>query len=146
MARHLTFTAVFILLERDGKYFFIRRANTGWNDGKLTIPAGHVDKGQTTRQGAITEAREEAGVTIKEEDLEFIHTQYVFDKYTNFFFRAQKWNGEPMLGEPHLCSEVLWVPKNETPEDVILHVRLMLEEVSKGNYFSDVPNDPGIDF
>ena len=143
MAKHPTFTAVFILLERDGKYFFIRRANTGWNDGKLTLPSGHVDKGQTARQAATVEAREEAGVVIHEEDLEFIHCHYIFDTYTNFYFRAKKWEGEPMLGEPHLCSEVVWHDKEHIPDDVIMHVRSMLENVGKGSYFTDKPDDPG---
>lgn len=143
MLRHLTATAVFVLLERDGKYFFLRRANTGWRDGFLTLPSGHVDKGQTVRQAAVVEAREEAGIEIKEEDLEFVHVHYTFDTYTNFYFKAKKWEGEPRLAEPDLCSEVLWVDKNAIPQDTIFHVRHMLGEIEKGNYFSDVPNDPG---
>lgn len=59
--RHLTRTAVFVVLERDGKILFLRRQNTGWADGKLTVPSGHVDKGHTVRQAAVTEVREESG-------------------------------------------------------------------------------------
>lgn len=143
MARHPTFTAVFVLLERDGKYFFLRRKDTGWNDGKLTLPSGHVDEGQTAKQAAITEAKEEAGIDIVEEDLEFVHAHYVYDNYTNFYFKATKWEGEPILGEPHLSSEIMWIPKDAIPDDVIMHVQHMLEEVEQGRYFSDVENDPG---
>ncbi|MCA9324910.1 NUDIX domain-containing protein, partial [Candidatus Saccharibacteria bacterium] len=95
MARHVTCTAVFVLLERKEKYLFLRRANTGWSDGKLTLPSGHVDQGQTVRQAAAVEALEETGVVIQEEDLEFMFTHYVLDTYVNFYFKARRWEGEP---------------------------------------------------
>lgn len=143
MTRYPTLTAVLVLLERDGKYFFIRRANTGWNDGRLTLPSGHVDKGETVKQAAVKEVKEESGVGVDESDLEFLHVQYIFDAYIYFFFKTTKWEGEPHNAEPHLCSEVLWKPKDDIPNDVIMHVRQMFDEVAKGNYFSDVEDDPG---
>ncbi len=144
MSRHPTHSAVFILIEKDDQYFFLRRKDTGWNDGMLTIPSGHIDKGQTARQAAIVEAKEEAGIDIEEEDLEFIFCHYIYDTYTNFYFKAKKWTGEPMLGEPHLCSEVLWIPKNELPNDVARHVLEMFAGVDQGEYFADSDNDSGV--
>lgn len=70
--RHLTRTAVFVILEKDGKIFFLRRANTGWADGMLTVPAGHVDKGDNVTEAAIIETKEEACVDVTAEDLEFL--------------------------------------------------------------------------
>lgn len=69
--RHLTRTGVFVILEIDNKVFFLRRANTGWADGMLTVPAGHVDKGDKVREAAIKETKEEACVDVSIEDLEF---------------------------------------------------------------------------
>jgi 8-oxo-dGTP pyrophosphatase MutT (NUDIX family) len=56
----------------------------------LTIPAGHVDKGDQPREAAIKEAKEEARVDIDIDDLEFVHTDFIRDKYSNFYFKAKK--------------------------------------------------------
>lgn len=135
--RHLTRTAVFVILERDNKVFFLRRANTGWADGMLTIPAGHVDKGDSVREAAITEAKEEACVDVEIEDLEFVHVDYIRDEYVNFYFKAQKWTGEPSLGEPHLASETLWIDKNNLPEDVTPQLKRLFQQIQTGSYFSE---------
>lgn len=139
--RHLTRTAVFVILERDNKIFFLRRANTGWADGLLTIPAGHVDKGDQVREAAIKEAKEEACVDIQIEDLEFVHVDFLRDEYTNFYFRAKKWNGEPQLGEPELASEVLWIDKTTIPEDVTPQLKRMFRQIAAGSYFSEIERE-----
>ena len=136
--RHLTRTAVFVILERDGKVFFLRRANTGWADGYLNIPAGHVDKGQQPREAAAREAKEEACVDINVEDLEFVHTDFLRDKYSNFYFRAKKWTGEPDIGEPHLSSEAVWIDKNNLPDDVTPQLKNMFTQIAKNNYYSEI--------
>ena len=84
LERHLTRTAVFVILEKDNRIFFLRRANTGWADELLTVPAGHVDRGDCVLEAAVKEVREEAGVVVKAPDLEFVHVDYQYDEYTNF--------------------------------------------------------------
>ena len=135
---HLTRTAVLVILEKDEKIFFLRRKNTGLNDGELTLPSGHVDKGESVLHAGVREAKEEAGVAVKEKDLVFIHAHYCRDIYTNFYFRATQWEDTSVLNEPDLASEGVWISKDGIPNDVIFQVRHMLEEVKKGNYFSDI--------
>jgi ADP-ribose pyrophosphatase YjhB (NUDIX family) len=135
--RHLTRTAVFVILERDNKIFFLRRANTGWADGKLTVPAGHVDKGSMVTDAAIAETKEEAGVDILASDLEFVHVDYIRDEYVNFYFKAKKWEGEPMVGEPHLASEGIWIEKNNLPDDVTPQLKRLFKAMDSSCYFSE---------
>ena len=137
--------AVFVVLEKDNQIFLLRRANTGWADGMLTLPSGHIDKGETAVEAAIKETREEAGVEVQAEDLEFLHVHYVHDAYVNFYFKATTWEGEAVLNEPHLCSEVMWVNKNEIPEDAIYHVKNLFEQMKTDSKFSDIENDPNPD-
>lgn len=47
------------------------------------------------------------------------------------------------MGEPDLCSEIVWIDKDNLPDDVAMHVRDMLESVARGEHFSDSENDPG---
>lgn len=139
--RHLTRTAVYVILERDEKIFFLRRANTGWADGLLTIPAGHVDKGEQVRDAAIKETKEEACVDVAIADLEFMHVDYLRDEYTNFYFRAKKWKGEPRLGEPHRASEALWVDKNNLPDDVTPQLKRLFNNIKVKSYFSEIERE-----
>ncbi len=139
--RHLTRTAVFVILERDEKIFFLRRQNTGWADGLLTIPAGHVDKGDRVKEAAIKEVQEEAGVDVAPEDLEFVHVDYLIDEYVNFYFRAKKWIGEPAVGEPHLASECVWVHKGHLPDDVTPQLKNLFAELERGSYFSEIDRE-----
>ena len=74
--RLLTKTAVFVVLERDGQIFLLRRANTGWADGQLTLPAGHVESGDGVGTTACKEVKEETGVDVREIELEVLHGDY----------------------------------------------------------------------
>lgn len=139
--RHLTRTAVFVILEKDNKIFFLRRANTGWADGFLTIPSGHVDKGERVTESAIKEAKEEAGVIIDKDDLVFVHVDYLRDEYVNFYFKAERWEGEPRIGEPDLASEMLWVNKDALPEDVTPQVKRMFAQIRAGSHFSEIERE-----
>jgi 8-oxo-dGTP pyrophosphatase MutT (NUDIX family) len=140
--RHLTRTAVYVALEQEkGEVFFLRRANTGWADGMLTVPAGHVDKGDTVLQAAIKEVREEAGVAVKEEDLEFVHVAYMRDEYVIFCFRAKTWEGTPHIGEPHLSSEAIWIPKNNLPQDVVPQLRNLFVHIQQNVFFSELERE-----
>ena len=139
--RHLTRTAVFVILEKDNKVFFLRRANTGWADGMLVVPSGHVDQGDQVTEAAIKETKEEACVDVKVEDLEFVHVDYLRDEYTNFYFKAKDWSGEPKLGEPDLASEAIWIDKNEIPEDMTPQLRRLFKQMERGSYFSEIERE-----
>ena len=67
---------VFLFLIKDGKILLSRRFNTGYEDGKYGLPAGHGEYGETMREGTAREAREEIGIDIDPKDLEFILTQH----------------------------------------------------------------------
>ncbi len=140
--RHSVKVAVFVLLEREGRIFIIKRANTGWADGMWTVPSGHVEKGETVLEAAVKETREEAGVIVSAENLEFVHVHAVSDTYVNFYFRTSVWEGEPYLAEPSKCSDVAWVLFDEVPEDSIMQVRSLLKQMKLGTYFSEIINDP----
>lgn len=140
--RHPFHVAAFVLLLRGDETFVLRRANTGWADGMWTIPSGHVEKGETPIEAAIKEAKEEAGVIVEACDLRFVHVHAVDDVYVNFYFVAEKFEGEPYLAEPEKCSEVAWVKLTDLPEDTIVHIPKVIDAMKDKNYFSEMQNDP----
>ena len=138
---YLTRTAAYVFLEKGGQYFYLRRKDTGWKDGRLTVPSGHVDKGETVKQAAVREAKEEAGVIVEEADLVFMQAQYLRDRYTYFYFVTNKWKGEPKVNETHLASECLWDDKNRERDDFIPYLRLAVNNYQRGIFFSEVEKD-----
>jgi 8-oxo-dGTP diphosphatase len=68
--------AVHLFFFRDDRVLLLRRFNTGWEDGKYSVPAGHVDVGESVTEATIREAREEVGITLKPEDIEVIHVMH----------------------------------------------------------------------
>ena len=80
--------------------------------------AGHIDAGESIVQGVIREAKEEIGIDVKEEDLEFIF-EYIEDKNGElgqvYFIKVDKEIDEFVLQKEEV-SEVKWVKLDEFKE------------------------------
>jgi len=132
-------SAVYLLLVKDGKVLLIRRYNTGWRNGEYTLPAGHVDGGVPACQEMCREAQEEIGVTIKPDELKFVHVMHQFEnyEYIDFYFEATTWKGEPRNMEPEKCDDVSWFSLDDLPDNVIPNVKQMLKAYADGGHYSE---------
>src|SRR5689334_22845244 len=94
--------ATHIFLIKDKKILLARRFQTGYEDGNYSVPAGHVEEGESVSETAKREAEEETGVKIEIKDLEFSHVMHRLSdrNQIDFFFVCQKWQGEPCNAEP----------------------------------------------
>ena len=133
--RHTPNTASYLLFEREGQILLMKRKNTGYKDGKYSLVAGHVDKGENFRDAMIREAEEEVGVEIDRSDLETLSVmhrksgEYV---YVDVFFRVTEWKGEPTNEEPEKCSELKWADPGALPDDTIDYVEKVVKEKDEG--------------
>jgi 8-oxo-dGTP diphosphatase len=130
MAERFTITpAVHVLLLHEGRVLLARRANTGYEDGRWSVPAGHVDGGETIREAAVREAAEELGVDLDLADVQFAHVMHrrkpdaEQEERIDFFLRCERWDGEVRRAEPDKCSELRWCDPNDLPDDTIAYVR-----------------------
>lgn len=139
--------AVYLILEKRGKILVARRCNTGYQDGNYQVPAGHVEEGELPKEALIREAKEEIGIVLSKNDLEFVHVSYrpkhdeTGDR-VDFFFKADKWNGEVINAEPEKCDDLKWVDYDELPENMTPHVKDAIESYRKGVFFKEL----GLDF
>ncbi len=139
-ARHALVPAVYVFLLRDGRVLLCRRQNTGFQDGKLSTIAGHVEADEGVFRAAVREAREEAGVEIAPEDLAVVTTMHrrtgePGHERIDFFLLARRWRGEPRNLEPEKCSELVWAPLDSPPADLIPYVARAIEDWRRGVAF-----------
>ncbi|MGH3402045.1 MAG: NUDIX hydrolase [Streptosporangiaceae bacterium] len=137
--RHkLTGDVHLLLLNPEGLVLFGRRQNTGFEDGAWHVPAGHLEAGESVVQALIREAKEEVGVTIAPEDVEFAHIMHSSSSggRAAFFFTVRQWDGTPENREPEKCSGLAWFPLDALPDHLIGYCRTALDHIAAGEHFS----------
>jgi 8-oxo-dGTP diphosphatase len=133
--------AVYAFFVKDGQILLSRRFQTGWQDGNYSLPAGHLDGGETLRQAMSREALEEVGVKVAPKDLDFavvIHrnTGDLTNERIDFFFAIKNWQGEIKNMEPAKCDDLAWFTFNDLPENMVPGVREAIDcYVNKINYY-----------
>lgn len=134
-----------VLLIRDQKFFMIRRSNTGWMDGKYTVPSGHVKEGETYLKAAIRETKEEAGVALEAENVRFVHmNERDADEdgrvWDDLYFICADFEGQPHNAEPEKANDGAWYSYKNPPKDLMIpSVYFVLEQIKKGNFYSAYP-------
>lgn len=124
--RHMTRQAVFVVIRNEqGEILLQQRANTGCLDGYWDLPSGHIEYGESLRDAAARETKEEVDVDVSPDDLTLIHIEqfYVEKDYVNYTFEAKKWGGEPKIREPEKCSAIGWFAVDALPEKCVNAVR-----------------------
>jgi 8-oxo-dGTP pyrophosphatase MutT (NUDIX family) len=120
---------VHLLFFRENQVLLLRRFNTGYADGQYSVPAGHLDGGETVLAAAAREGLEETGVHIEGDDIAFssvVHRKDG-DERIDFFVHVLNWQGEPVNTEPEKCDELRWVNLDELPGNVIPYVRKAIQ-------------------
>lgn len=79
----------------DGRVLLMRRAGSGYADGMLGLPAGHVDLGETPTASAVREIAEELGVRLDPAPPEPGGTMFglSLEPRVDLFFLAHSWAG-----------------------------------------------------
>lgn len=138
--RYTTKVTVGLILTRKDEILLIKRKNTGYMDGMYAFVAGHVEKGESLKQAMIREAHEEANISLKEENLNFvcgIRDGKRNDEYINCYFKAEEFEGEIKLVEEEKCEEIRWVKMNEIPENMIENDLRAIKNMKNGIYLDE---------
>jgi ADP-ribose pyrophosphatase YjhB (NUDIX family) len=130
-------SAVHLFLIRDGQILLSRRFNTGYEDGKYSVVAGHLNGGEEVTAAAIREAREEVGIQIALEDLEVVGVMHrkSNDERVDFFLTVTAWLGEIVNREPDKCDQLAWFDVDDLPKNVVPYVRRALDNYRRGIWF-----------
>jgi 8-oxo-dGTP diphosphatase len=141
--RHKNVPAAYLALFKDNKILLLRRFNTGYEDGKYSMIAGHVDPNETFTQCIIREAEEEAGILIKAEDLQVVHVMHrnsgivENNERVDVYFLTKKWEGKIVNKEPHKCDDFSWFDVDDIPKNAIPYIKQAIEGIKNKIYYSE---------
>jgi 8-oxo-dGTP pyrophosphatase MutT (NUDIX family) len=121
--RYQSIIDVHVILEREQEILLLERQGTGYCDGMLHLPSGHLDEGEQLADGAAREAFEEVGIRIAPADLRLAavvhHRQRPDLARIGMFYATSRWDGEPHNAEPHKCGKLLWCDPSVLPTNTI---------------------------
>lgn len=130
--------AIHLFFVRDESILLLRRYNTGYEDGNYSVVAGHLDGGETVKQAAIREAKEEAGVDLIEENVKIIgvmHRKKESEERVDFFAVVKEWNGEIENQEPQKCDDLRFFPLNDLPSNIIPYILRGIDNYKEERWF-----------
>ena len=130
---------VHLFFLRGNQILLSRRLNTGYRDGEYSVPAGHLDGGETVIDAARREAREEVGVDLAAHDILFCSVMHRLedDERVDFFVRVRAWNREPFNNEPEKCDDLRWVDLAALPPNTVPYVRQAVQNYQRGRVFDE---------
>lgn len=106
-------SVVHTVLISDQQILLLRRCNTGHDDGFYGLPSGRLDGGEQLDEAAARELQEECGAAVHLKDLKMLgvmHIKTTDDERVDFFFTANRWQGEIVNAEPDKCDDLRWFP------------------------------------
>lgn len=137
--------AVYLILIKNNKILLLRRCNTGHHDGEYSFVAGHLNGQETVRQAMVREAKEEAGIEIKIDNLAVVHIMnrnsknnlpYIRERI-DMFLQAKEWQGKIKNMEPEKCDDLSWFDVNNLPENTVPFIKHVIDCIKKGVLYSE---------
>lgn len=140
MSRYTAYVDLHLILrDSQGRVLLGQRQNTGWADGQLGLPSGHLEDGESATVGMAREADEEIGVAVKTDNLRLVH---VLHQHTNsgrvaLFFEVTDWSGEIANREPDKCVGWTFVDPVDPPAEIVPYIAHALRHIDVGEVYSE---------
>ncbi|WP_369184536.1 NUDIX domain-containing protein [Streptomyces sp. Y1] len=140
---HTLGVGVHLVVIENGRVLLGQRANTTYAEGHWHTPAGHLEAGESVLAGMAREADEELGITIREEDLDLVHTLHHLDAddgagRLQLFFTPCAYTGKITNREPDKCAALRFWPLDGLPEPIVGYTADALARITAGRPLSVV--------
>jgi 8-oxo-dGTP diphosphatase len=116
---------------------------TKGNGGGFTLPGGRIEGEEFAKEGLIREAFEEVGITLTKKSLKLVHVMHKRLSSTTeiiFFFKASKWQNEPVTKELEKFSDCVWLPDDEPPKRLPAVIKTAMAAIADGKIYSQYPS------
>ncbi len=103
---------------KDGKVLLGKRLNAH-GEGTWAFPGGHLEFGETVTECAVREVMEETGMRIGNIRRGPFSEDFFLEQgkhYITLVMIADWQAGEPVLREPHKCTQWAWFEWDQLPE------------------------------
>lgn len=139
MHRFTMIASGYAFFVRDGNILLSRRFQTGYEDGKYSLPAGHIEENESLIQGTIREVKEEVGVALTPDDLNLVHVMHRKgdDIRMDFFFSVTHWTKDPINMETEKCDDLSWFPIDKLPNNTIPYIVSAIKMYQKNIFYSE---------
>jgi len=140
-------SAVYLILRKGNEVLLLQRINSIYHNNMYGLVAGHMDGNELGTSAMIREAKEEAGIELKHEDLRFVHLVHTLkrgigDEYLDIFYEASEWEGAVRNMEPQKCGDLSWFQLDNLPSNVIPVITQVLNKVKNNEYYSEYEEEP----
>ncbi len=136
---------VLLMLIQKNSVLLSRRFQTGLDDGWYAVPMGGHDGNEPVSSSLIREAKEEANIILRPENLSVCHVIHrlhrmpegIFFEQMDVIFKAKEYEGTLMNNEPDHCDELAFYPMNALPKNTAPVIRHAIHMVQEGCFFSE---------
>jgi 8-oxo-dGTP diphosphatase len=129
------------LFIKDNQILLLKRIHSDFHDKIFSLPAGHLDPGESLKRAAVREAKEEVDLDVNEDDLELVHVIHIIEGNSpaiGFYFKVKNFSGEPKNMEPDKHDLVGWYDLDNLPKNITPVLRTALQKILKGDNYSEI--------
>ena len=122
-----------VMIFKDGKVLLgKRKAKLGF--GKWCFPGGHLEFGETFKENAIRETKEETNLNIIPKRIISLNNGMLDDRhYVTIGMLGEIKSGEVKLTEPDKCERWDWFSLNDLPEPMLEETIEVIKQYKEGN-------------
>lgn len=133
--------AVFAIIIKDDHILLQKRSSHTLNGNAYdTAASGHVEKGETLKQAMCRELKEEIGIIVTPNQLQFAILGHCFyhDTQTTYhttYFIVNDYIGSPTIQEKHKISDLSWFSLKNLPTNLSPDRRVAITSWLDGKHY-----------
>lgn len=104
-------TVVIFIQNDEGKFLIQKRVMN--KDGKWATTGGHPVSGESSKQGIITEIKEELGIDVKSENIQLFKTIKTEDDFVDLYYLKENVNIENVVVQREEVEKAKWASIEE---------------------------------
>lgn len=128
-----------LILYHKGRILLLKQRKP--KGGNYTLVGGTIERQELAKQTLIRESYEEAGILLKEKDLQLVHVLQKIKENEQrivLYFKAYRWEGHVEARETHKFKSVEWFSLDDLPHNLTETIQQVLQAYRNGRIFSEL--------